>query len=170
MTPVDKRHHMASGTLAPLYTVFWLKLGCSGAAAPKGTKSCRTQGESVRPSVHLSVHPSVHPSVRPSVRPSIRLSVHPSVFPFIVTFPSSIRRDARSRLGGKSVVKANRRSAEQHLLLRNNTFSKLYMYSIRQKSSSLNWFKREMSVKQDPDGPPMRPSLEPRIGIVMRIC
>ena len=29
--PVAKRH-MVSGTLAPLYTVFELKLGCSGAA------------------------------------------------------------------------------------------------------------------------------------------
>ena len=31
--PVFKRHHMVSGTLAPLYTVFWLELGCSRAAA-----------------------------------------------------------------------------------------------------------------------------------------
>ena len=30
-------HHMVSGTLAPLYTVFGLKLGCSGAAAPIGS-------------------------------------------------------------------------------------------------------------------------------------
>ena len=36
--PVTKRHHMVSGTLAPLYTVFGLKLGCSGAAAPIGDK------------------------------------------------------------------------------------------------------------------------------------
>ena len=36
--PVAKRHHMVSGTLAPLYTVFGLKLGCSGAAAPIGHK------------------------------------------------------------------------------------------------------------------------------------
>ena len=34
--PVAKRHHMVSGTLAPLYTVFGVKLGCSGAAAPIG--------------------------------------------------------------------------------------------------------------------------------------
>ena len=34
--PVAKRHHMVSGTLAPLYTVFGSKLGCSGAAAPIG--------------------------------------------------------------------------------------------------------------------------------------
>ena len=33
--PVAKRHHMVSGTLAPLYTVFWLKLGCSGAVGDK---------------------------------------------------------------------------------------------------------------------------------------
>ena len=36
MKPVAKRHHMDSGTLAPLYIVFGLKLGCSGAAAPIG--------------------------------------------------------------------------------------------------------------------------------------
>ena len=36
MKPGAKRHHMFSGTLAPLYTVFGLKLGCSGAAAPIG--------------------------------------------------------------------------------------------------------------------------------------
>ena len=36
--PGAKRHHMVSGTLAPLYTVFGLKLGCSGAAAPIGDK------------------------------------------------------------------------------------------------------------------------------------
>ena len=36
--PVAKRHHMVSDTLAPLYTVFGLKLGCSGAAAPIGDK------------------------------------------------------------------------------------------------------------------------------------
>ena len=34
--PGAKRHHMVSGTLAPLYTVFGLKLGCSGEAAPIG--------------------------------------------------------------------------------------------------------------------------------------
>ena len=34
--PVAKRHHMVSSTLAPLYTVFGSKLGCSGAAAPIG--------------------------------------------------------------------------------------------------------------------------------------
>ena len=33
--PVAKRH-LVSGTLAPLYVVFGLKLGCSGAAAPIG--------------------------------------------------------------------------------------------------------------------------------------
>ena len=36
--PVAKRHHMVSGTLAPLYIVFGLKLGCSGAAALIGDK------------------------------------------------------------------------------------------------------------------------------------
>ena len=34
--PGAKRHHVVSGTLSPLYTVFGLKLGCSGAAAPIG--------------------------------------------------------------------------------------------------------------------------------------
>ena len=33
---VAKRHHMVSGTLALLYTVFQLKLGCRGAASPIG--------------------------------------------------------------------------------------------------------------------------------------
>ena len=36
--PVAKRHYMVSGTLAPLYTVFGLKLGCNRAAAPIGDK------------------------------------------------------------------------------------------------------------------------------------
>ena len=36
--PGAKRHHMVSGTLAPLYTVFGLKLGYSGAAALIGDK------------------------------------------------------------------------------------------------------------------------------------
>ena len=40
------------------YTGFW-------AAAPKGTKSCRTQGESVRPFIHPSVRPSVRMYVPP---------------------------------------------------------------------------------------------------------
>ena len=34
--PVAKRHDMVSGTLALLYTVFGMKLGCSRAAAPIG--------------------------------------------------------------------------------------------------------------------------------------
>ncbi len=33
--PVAKRHHMVSGNLAPLYIVFGLKLGCSGAATAR---------------------------------------------------------------------------------------------------------------------------------------
>ena len=33
-SPLAKRHHMVSGALAPLYTIFGLKLGCNGAAAP----------------------------------------------------------------------------------------------------------------------------------------
>ncbi len=36
--PVAKRHHMVSGTLAPLYTIVGLKLGCIGAAAQKERK------------------------------------------------------------------------------------------------------------------------------------
>ena len=36
--PGAKRHHTVSCTLAPLYTVFGLKLDCSGAAAPIGDK------------------------------------------------------------------------------------------------------------------------------------
>ena len=55
---------MVSGALAPLYTVFGLKLGYSGAAAPIGDKVLQN-GEifslfvrpSIRPSVHLSIHP-----------------------------------------------------------------------------------------------------------------
>ena len=34
--PDAKKHHMVSGILAPLYTVYGLKLGCSGAVAPIG--------------------------------------------------------------------------------------------------------------------------------------
>ena len=50
--PVAKRHHMVSGTLSPLYTVFGLKLGCSGAAALIGDKVLYNG---------LSVHPFVRP-------------------------------------------------------------------------------------------------------------
>ena len=59
---------MVSGTLAPLYTVFGLKFGCSGAAAPIGVKVLWNV-EIFQPFDHLSVHPSVHPSIRPSVSP-----------------------------------------------------------------------------------------------------
>ena len=38
LKPVAEMHHMVSSTLAPLYRVFGLKLGCSGAAAPIGDK------------------------------------------------------------------------------------------------------------------------------------
>ena len=48
---------MVSGTLAPLYTVFGLKLGCSGAAAPIGDKVLQN-GEIFHSSVHLFIHPS----------------------------------------------------------------------------------------------------------------
>ena len=46
---------MVSGTLAPLYTVFWLKLGCSGAAAPIEEKVLKN-GEIFR----LFVHPFIN--------------------------------------------------------------------------------------------------------------
>ena len=53
---------MVSGSLAPLYTVFQLQLGCSGAAATIGNKVLQN-GEifysSIRPSVDLPVHPSI---------------------------------------------------------------------------------------------------------------
>ena len=39
---------MVSGTLDPLYTVFGLKLGCSGAAALIRTKSCKMGRFSIR--------------------------------------------------------------------------------------------------------------------------
>ena len=58
--PGAKRHHMVSGTLAPLYTVFGLKLGCSGAAAPIGDSRMG------RFSVHSSIRPFIH---RPTDRP-----------------------------------------------------------------------------------------------------
>ena len=46
---------MVSGTLAPLYIVFRLKLGCSGAAAPMGDEVLKN-GE------------IFYPSFRPSIR------------------------------------------------------------------------------------------------------
>ena len=69
---------MVSSTLAPLYTVFGLKLGCSGAAAPIGEEVLEN-GEIFC----SSIRPSVHPSVRPSIRPLVRWSVRPSVRPFV---------------------------------------------------------------------------------------
>ena len=52
------------GQRYPLPCFAWLWIGVRGsrAAAPKGTKSCRTQGD-----FRSSVRPSVHPSVRPSL-------------------------------------------------------------------------------------------------------
>ena len=35
------------------------------AAAPEGTKSCRIQGESVRPYVHMYICPSIHTPLPP---------------------------------------------------------------------------------------------------------
>ena len=54
---------MVSGTPAPLYTVFWFKLGCSGAAAPIGDEVLQN-GEIFRPSIRPSIRPSVCPSIR----------------------------------------------------------------------------------------------------------
>ena len=54
--PVAQRQEMVFGALALLSFVTIKTFKVSRAAAPKGTKSCRTQGE--------SVHPYVHPSVR----------------------------------------------------------------------------------------------------------
>ena len=44
------------------------------AAGQKGTKSCRTQGESVHPSIRPSVHLSVQPSIHPYICPPLALS------------------------------------------------------------------------------------------------
>ena len=58
------------------YRTFW-------AAAPKGTKSCRTQGDfrsSVHPSVCLSVRPSVRPPLIRPLRPQIWL-LRPQIWP-----------------------------------------------------------------------------------------
>ena len=48
---------MVSGTLAPLYTVFGLKLGCSRAAAPIGDEVL-WNGEIFRLSLRTYVRPS----------------------------------------------------------------------------------------------------------------
>ena len=53
---------MVSGTLAPLYTVFGLKLGCSGAAAPIGDEVLQN-GEIFRPYVRTSVCTTVRYAV-----------------------------------------------------------------------------------------------------------
>ena len=47
--PVAQRQEMVFGTLALLSHLSMVAFQVSRAAAPKGTKSCRTQGESVRP-------------------------------------------------------------------------------------------------------------------------
>ena len=68
MKPVAQRQDVVIGTLALLWQLLLkLFIDVSRAADPKGTKSCRTQGESVRTSVHLSVCLSVHLSVRVSM-------------------------------------------------------------------------------------------------------
>ena len=56
--PVAQRQDVVSGTLALLWYFSESAFEVSRAADPKGTKSCRTQGESVRPSVCPSIRPS----------------------------------------------------------------------------------------------------------------
>ena len=53
--PVAQRQDVVSGTLVLLRHFYESAFEVSRAADPKGTKSCRTQGESVHPSVHPSV-------------------------------------------------------------------------------------------------------------------
>ena len=53
--PVAQRQDVVSGTLALLLHFHESAFKVSRAAYPKGTKSCRTQGESVHPSIHPSV-------------------------------------------------------------------------------------------------------------------
>merc|ERR1712074_280124 len=58
------------GQRYPLPCLAWLKIGMRGrAAAPKGTKSCRTQGTFVCSFVCPSVRPSVLESARADFRP-----------------------------------------------------------------------------------------------------
>ena len=62
--PVAQRQDVVIGTLALLWQLLSkLFIDVSRAADPKGTKSCRTKGESVCMYVHLSVRLSVHLSV-----------------------------------------------------------------------------------------------------------
>ena len=57
--PVAQRQEMVFGTLALLTHLSMVVFQVSRAAAPKGTKSCRTQGESVRPYIRsLLARPS----------------------------------------------------------------------------------------------------------------
>ena len=60
--PGAERHHMVSGTLAPLYS-FWVKVGLKRGSGPDRGRSPVEWGDFpfVRPSVRPSVHPSVHP-------------------------------------------------------------------------------------------------------------
>ena len=53
--PVAQRQDMVIGTLALLFCFSKLVFKVSRAADPKGTMSCRTQGESVRPYVLLQL-------------------------------------------------------------------------------------------------------------------
>ena len=62
---------MVSLTLASLYTVFGLKLGCSGAAALIGDKVLYNGRFSVLTSVHLSIPPLKGPRAsQAGLRPS----------------------------------------------------------------------------------------------------
>ena len=65
------------------------------AAAPKGTKSCRTQGESVCPSIRPSIHTYVHRSVPP-------LPPHPQGFVSFGTYsdPNSAKSVQAIGIGG----------------------------------------------------------------------
>ena len=60
----------------PCFERLWIGVRGSRAAAPKGTKSCRTQGDFC-----LSVHSSVRPSVPPGpLRPEI-CPLRPEIYP-----------------------------------------------------------------------------------------
>merc|ERR1712120_75635 len=86
--PGAKRHHMVSGTLAPLYS-FWVKVGLKRGSGPDRGRSPVEWGDfpsvclSVRSSVRPFVHSSVCPFVRLSVCPFVHLSVCPFVRPFV---------------------------------------------------------------------------------------
>ena len=67
---VAQGQYVVSDTRCPALSDSELEGGGSRAAAPKGTKSCRTQGD-FRPSIISSVHHSVRPPgpLRPEICP-----------------------------------------------------------------------------------------------------